>query len=116
MMAYELRLSAEAERCIEDQLKWYETDEAHGGAEFADRWLDLLEKALEALARHPERSGFAPENGSWMPGIPIRQMRFKPWKTASVWRVLYTIDRPAGLVTVLQIRHAKRPPLHEDED
>jgi hypothetical protein len=41
-MDYGLRLSAEAERCIEDPLLWYEADEANGGAELADRWLDLL--------------------------------------------------------------------------
>jgi hypothetical protein len=28
--------------------------------------------------RHPERHGFAPESGRWMPGIAIRQARFKP--------------------------------------
>ena len=114
MKSCELRISSEAERCIEDQLQWYEADESNGGAERADRWIDLLEVALEALVKHPERHGFAPENGRWMSGIPIRQMRFKPWKTASVWRVLYVIDEKAGLVTVLQIRHEKRPLLGDE--
>ena len=108
-MDYELLLSSEAERCIEDQLLWYEADEAGGGAELADRWLDLMEKALETLRQHPERYGFAPENGRWMPGISIRQMRFKPWKTPSAWRILYVIDEKAARITVLQIRHERRP-------
>jgi plasmid stabilization system protein ParE len=111
MMDYGLRLSAEAERCIEDQLLWYEADEANGGAELADRWLNLLEAALDVLGRHPERHGFAPENGRWMPMVCIRQMRFKPWKTPSTWRILYVVDAEARQVTVLQIRHEKRPPL-----
>lgn len=113
MMNYELRLSSEAEHCIEDQLQWYEADETNGGAELADRWMDLLEAALDALSRHPERHGFAPENGRWMPGIFIRQMRFKPWKTPSSWRILYVIDEQARQVIVLQIRHEKRPLLEE---
>lgn len=111
MINYELRLSSEAERCMEEQLQWYEADEENGGVELADRWLDLLEAALAALRQHPERHGFAPENGRWMPGVSIRQMRFKPWKSPSTWRVLYVIDDHSRLVTVLQIRHEKRPPL-----
>jgi len=110
-MNYELRLLSEAERCIENQLQWYEADATNGGVELADRWMDLLETALTALGQHPERHGFAPENGRWMPEIPIRQMRFKPWKTPSAWRVLFVIDENARLVTVLQVRHEKRPRL-----
>lgn len=108
-MIYGLRISSEAERCIEDQLQWYETDEKNGGPELADRWMELLEAALDILCRHPERNGFAPENGRWMPEISIRQMRLKPWKTPSAWRILYVIDEKAKLVTVLQVRHEKRP-------
>ena len=114
MMNYELRLSTEAERCIEEQLLWYEAAETHGGVEIADRWLDLLESALDTLSQHPERHGFAPENGRSMPEICIRQMRFKPWKTPSAWRVLYVIDEKAKRVTVLQVRHEKRPQLGGD--
>lgn len=115
MMNYELRLSTEAERCVEDQLLWHEADEAGGGAELADHWLDLLEIAFDTLKQHPERYGFAPENGRWMPGVSIRQTRFKPWKTPSAWRILYVIDEKAAGITVLQIRHEKRPLLPEGE-
>ncbi len=112
-MDCELLLSSEAERCVEDQMVWYEADEAGGGAELADRWLDLLETALDTQRQHSERYRFAPENGRWLPGISIRQMRFKPWKTPSAWRILYVIDEGAARVTVLQIRHEKRPLLPE---
>ncbi len=95
-MSHELRLSAEAERSIDDQLVWYEAEEARGGTELADRWLNLLEQVLAELSRHPERHGFAPENGRWMPEVAIRQLRFKPWKNQSAWRILY-------------VRHEKRP-------
>lgn len=114
-MDYELRLASEAERCIEDQLLWYEADETGGGAELVDRWLDLLEIALDRLSQHPERYGFAPENGRWMPGVSIRQMRFNPWKTPSAWRIFFVIDEGAARVTVLQVRHDKRRLLREGE-
>ena len=114
-MDYELLLSSEAERCIENQLLWYEADQAHGGAELADRWLDLLESDLETLRQHPEQHGLAPENGRWMTGISIRQMRFKPWKTPSAWRILFVIDERVARVTVLQIWHEKRPLLPEGQ-
>lgn len=107
-MNYELRISSEAEHCIDEQLKWYEADDSNGGAELADRWLLRLEASLEVLRDHPERHGFAPENGRWNPEISIRQMRFKPWKTSSAWRVLYVIDKNSEQLTVLQIRHEKR--------
>ena len=113
MKEWELRISAEAEQSIEDQLKWYESNDAGGGADLADRWLDLLEKALQTLKRHPERNGFAPENGRWMPNILIRQTRFKPWKTPSAWRILYAVDKISAHVTVLQVRHERRPLLPE---
>jgi len=111
MKSYELRISPEAERCIEDQFQWYEANDA---AELADRWMDLLETALDALMRCPEGQESAPENGRWMPDVAIRQMRFKPWKTPSVWRILFVIDENARLVTVLQIRHEKRSLLGDE--
>jgi len=113
-MDYELLISAEAEQCIEDQLQWYEAEQANGGAELADRWLDRLETALDTLRQHPERFGYAPENGRWMSALSIRQMRFKPWKTPSAWRILYVIDEKSARVTVLQVRHEKRPLLTKD--
>lgn len=116
MMEFALLLSSEAERCIEEQFLWYEADDANGGLGLADRWMDKLEAALERLREHPERHGFAPENGRWRVDLAIRQMRFKPWKTPSTWRILYVVDKKAEKVTVLQIRHEKRPLLSDDAD
>jgi plasmid stabilization system protein ParE len=115
MKGYELRLSSEAESCIEEQLLWYEAEEANGGAELADRWMRLLEAAIDVLSHHPERHSLAPENGRWLPAITIRQLRFKPWKTQSAWRILYVIDTNAKQVVVLQIRHERRPLLGDDK-
>jgi len=74
MTDYKLLLSAEAERCLEEQLLWYGADETHGGVELADLWMDLLETALDTLRQYPERHGFAPENERWIPDISLRQM------------------------------------------
>jgi mRNA-degrading endonuclease RelE of RelBE toxin-antitoxin system len=108
-MNYELRLSSETKQSIDEQMIWYESHEKNGGPELADRWMDLLEAALNSLTKNPEHHGFAPENGRWLPKISIRQLRFKPWKTPSAWRILYTIDQPTKVVAVLQIRHEKHP-------
>ena len=108
-MEHELRLSSEAERGIEDPLQGDEADETNGGVELTDRWLDLLEAALASLSQHPERHGFAPENGRWMPGISIHQMRLKPGKKPPAWRVLFGNDDETRLVTVLLILPEKRP-------
>ena len=114
MSRYELLLSAEAERCIEDQLQWYEADQTADAAALANRWLGLMEVALDSLRQHLERQSSAPENGRWVPEISLRQMRFKPWKTPSAWRILFVIDEETQRVTVLQVRGERRPFLDND--
>jgi hypothetical protein len=114
-MKWELRISSEAEACLVEQQRWYESDEKHGGADLAIRWLALIEAALGELCRSPKRHGFAPENGRWRPELNIRQMRFKPWKTRSAWRVLYVLDEKSGIITVLQVRHEHRRWLFEGD-
>lgn len=112
-MSHALTISAEAQRTIDVQLEWYESDEKHGGVEVADRWLDRLEMALHKLAASPRRYGFAPENGRWHPELEIRQMQFRPWKSSPGWRVLFIIDEKKHVVTVLQVRHERRQWLFE---
>jgi plasmid stabilization system protein ParE len=114
-MSYLLTLADEAQRTIEDQLKWYEADEKHGGADLADRWLKRLESALHKLAASPHRHGPAPENGRWHPELEIRQMQFRPWKSGVGWRVLFVIDEKQRVVTVLQVRHERRRWLFDAE-
>lgn len=114
-MNWELRISSEAEACLKEQKQWYESDEKHGGADLANRWLALIEVAMLELCKRPKKHGFAPENGRWNPELNIRQMRFKPWKTKSVWRVLYVLDETSGIITVLQARHEHRRLLFEEE-
>lgn len=114
-MSWELRISSEAEACINEQQQWYESDERHGGADLANRWLGLIEAALGELENHPERHGFAPENGRWRPELKIRQMRFRPWRSRSAWRVLFVLDEANGIITILQVRHEHRKWLFEEK-
>ena len=113
-MNWVLHLSAAAEQSVDDQIRWYETDDRRGGAVLANRWLDRLQVALEKLRGHPQRHGFAPENGRWHSEVALRQMHFRPWKGKPGWRVIYALDQAEGVVTVLQVRHERRPWLFED--
>lgn len=106
-MKYGLHLSSEALLSIDGQMVWLE--ESEGNGELADRWMALLRLTLEKISENPERNGFAPENGRWKPEVAIRQKRFRPWKGKPGWRVLYTSDQTELTVTVLQIRHERRP-------
>ncbi|GAA5138966.1 hypothetical protein GCM10023213_18860 [Prosthecobacter algae] len=108
-MSWKLHLAPDAVRCIEDQMRWYEEDEQRGGSDLADRWLGKLETALSKLNQHPERHGFAPENGRWQPHLELRQMRFVPWKSKPGWRLLYVLDEGRQHLTLLQVRHERRP-------
>ena len=113
-MNWELRLSTEAQKTIDEQLAWYEADEKHGGTELADRWLAALEDALTTkLTDRPHRHGLAPENGRWHPEVEIRQMQFRPWKSGIGWRVLFVLDDKTHTITVLQVRHERRRWLFE---
>jgi plasmid stabilization system protein ParE len=114
-MNWVLHLSAAAEQSIDGQMRWYEAEDRHGGAELANRWLSGLEATLEKLRVHRERHGFAPENGRWHPEVELRQMHFRPWKSKPGWRVIYSLNQPKAVVTVLQVRHERRPWLFEAE-
>lgn len=115
-MSYQWSLSPDADDCIFRQTQWYLVEVTDGGEELATRWIIGLEVALENLAKHPTRHGFAPENGKWLPELQVRQMLFRPWKSGVGWRVLYAIDENAKLVTVLQVRHEHRRWMQDAEE
>lgn len=115
-MKYELTLAGEAQTTIDKQIEWYEADDKRGGSVLALKWVDKLEKVLAKLEDSPHRYGLAPENGRWSPDIVIRQMQFRPWKSGVGWRVLFVIDEPGRIVTVLQVRHERRRWLFETEE
>lgn len=106
-MKYNLLLSSEALVSIERQMIWFE--ETEGNERLADQWMALLRPTLEKISDNPERNGFAPENGRWRPEVSVRQKRFRPWKGKPGWRILYTSRESDLSVTILQIRHERRP-------
>jgi len=114
-VSFDIRFSIEAEESIDHQLHGYKAqlDEGH---QLARRWYHKLGEALEALRDRPERFGFAPENGRWSPELELYQLKFRPWKTGSTWRVLFVIEAKKETVTVIQIRHASRRRLYEPKE
>jgi plasmid stabilization system protein ParE len=109
-MKFQYSLSSEAFESIEKQQTWLEEN---AGDELADFWMVSLKAALEGLALHPEKNGFAPENADWQMEVKIRQKRFRPWKGKPGWRVLYSVDEAAAMVTILQVRHESMPWVEE---
>lgn len=105
-MSFQYVLDDAALVSIREQLVWLEEK---AGNEIADLWMDSLEQCLDGLTTHPGRNGFATENGRIVPGVEVRQKRFRPWKGKPGWRVLYVIDEPGSVVTILQVRSERQP-------
>jgi mRNA-degrading endonuclease RelE of RelBE toxin-antitoxin system len=104
-MSFHFNLDEAARLSIREELVWLEEKL---GDEIADFWLESLEKCLDEITAHPERHGFAPENGRLISGAEVRQKRFRPWKGKPGWRVLYMIDENARIVTILQVRSERQ--------
>lgn len=115
-MSYAVTMAPEGQANIAEQIEWFESDEKHGGEALAQTWMLKLHAALADLAQMPGRHGQAPENGKWRAEFEVRQILFRPWKSGVGWRVLFVIDEPKRLVSVIQIRHERRRWLFEVED
>ena len=115
-MILRVQMTPAAEASIAAQVNWFTADEERGGEALAEKWFNLLHAEIATLTGNPHLHAFAPENGKWQPKVAIRQMLFRPWKAKAGWRVLYTVDQRAKLVSVLQIRHEHRRWLHESKD
>ena len=109
MKRYLIEIPYKAERSIDEQIDWLFSNPGGDGKRLSEKWSDEFDIVLESLAFHPERNGFAPENGKIFHGVEIRQKRFRPWKGKPGWRVLYMVDDNEGVVTILQIRHERQP-------
>lgn len=98
-MAFEVRLS---KRAIRDLRHIYGSINAET-SEAAARWFRGLEADIFSLEIFPERCATTPERPN------LRHLLYgnKP----HVYRVLFTIDEDAQVVSVAQIRHGARRPL-----
>ena len=109
MKRYLIEIPRRAELSIEEQIDWLFSDPRGDGERLSEKWANEFDNVLESLTSYPERNGFAPENSKILPGVKIRQKRFRPWKGKSGWRVLYLVDELEAIVTILQIRHERQP-------
>lgn len=82
---------------------------AHRAPETAARWLRRFEEHLKTLRLHPERCGFAPENGKVK--RELRQLLFG--RKPHVYRIIFTMD--GDIVRVLRIRRAARRPFKKKD-
>jgi plasmid stabilization system protein ParE len=109
MKKYTVCILSKAEQSIDEQIDWLYLSPWGDGKRLSEHWAGEFDKVLEALVTHPERNGFAPENGMLSPAAEVRQKRFRPWKGKPGWRVLFTTNETAATVTILQIRHERQP-------
>lgn len=75
-MRFEVLLTRDAERDLEDLYEYIATRDSAGNA---DRFLDRIEKALESLATFPER-GSHPKELLALGIREYRQVFFKPYR------------------------------------
>lgn len=114
MSSYSLQISPEALASMDEQIIWYE-QEIPDGETLADKWLERLTSSLQRILTHPTRYGPAPENTHWQQPFLVRQMVFRPWRSGVGWRVLFSVDEPSSVITILQVRHESRPWLDNEE-
>ena len=92
-MAYRVDLAARAARNLR---RIYRTIHAQHIGQSRD-WFNGLEQAILSLDEHPARGVAVPEDDR------LRQLLYgnKP----HIYRVIYAVDEPRSVVTVLHIRH-----------
>jgi plasmid stabilization system protein ParE len=105
-MKYRVRLTARAERDVDEALAWL-CEQGAGSA--ARRWHQRILAAVGKLERQPERCPLAAESEDL--GIELRELIFG--RRQGVYRVLFIIERRT--VCILHIRHSARDVLRPDE-
>jgi toxin ParE1/3/4 len=91
MRSFEVRMTADAVRDLEEIVDWIARHDGRGRAQHV---LDRIQKACDALKRFPER-GSHPEE---LAALGIREYRetfFKPY------RIVYHIDRGRVLISLV---------------
>jgi plasmid stabilization system protein ParE len=97
---FEIIVSAEAEKNIEEAFRWIASDNESA----ARKWYGGLIEALQSLSESPLRCPVAPESTLGLIDREVRQMLYGRgyWK----YRVLYVVEEPK--VMVLHVRHGAR--------
>ena len=95
-VAYRVDLT---ERAVQDVRQIHETIHAENVAQ-ARTWFNGLEKAILSLGQYPARGAITAEDRH------VRQLLYG--RRRHIYRILYTIDEPTRVVTVLHIRYGGR--------
>lgn len=98
-MAHQVRMTAQAERDVENVLKWFR-DESLDAA--ATRWLSQFMLRIHTLEEHPQRCPLAIEAGEL--GLELRETLLG--KRNKKYRILFTID--GSTVHILRVWHGAR--------
>lgn len=98
-MNYPVRITAKAERDVDEILNWLTRQ---GAAAAAQRWFDRLWASLGALEKFPHRCPLAAEAGDLQ--LPIRELVFG--KRHGRYRILFQVVERK--VYILHIRHTAR--------
>ena len=100
-MRYRLVVTPTAEANLDEIFRFIALDNPAGARKFVAG----LRAKIKTLARMPSRCPFAPEDG--LDGLEMRYL------IHGNYRILSTVD--PGQVTILQMRHAARRSMAEDE-
>jgi len=99
-MPYLVEFAARAIRDLE--LLYLEIDAEEPRA--AARWFNGLERAVSALASHPERCPLTPEKS-----LAKRKLRHLLYgRKPNVYRVIYAVGEGRRTVSILTVRHGAR--------
>jgi len=104
---YEIIVSAEAEKNIEDAFAWI----AEANPAAAAEWYDGLVEALRGLSEMPLRCPLSPETRLGLVDRKVRQLLYgrNYWK----YRILFVVE--AKRVLIAHVRHGARLYLGQEE-
>lgn len=105
-MTYKVALTSRAELDRQRAYEWYRKKYSEA---YATRWFNGISRAMDSLARHPERCHTASENDRFQ--FKLHELTYG--KRKNKHRILYRMQNE--LVLVLHIRHSAQRELTEDE-
>ena len=105
-MKYQVRISRQAERDVDQTLRWFLDQRA---TKAAARWHARLLSRIGTLETRPQRCRFAEEAEDF--GIELRELLFG--RRPGTYRILFQIT--GQVVHILRIRHCARDSLSAED-
>jgi plasmid stabilization system protein ParE len=106
-MTFLVHIASNAKEDQREAIRWYAENYSEN---FAKRWSDGIECALESLAENPHRCGLVHENRFL--SVDCRQLLYGKSKK-SKHRIVFTIEEKT--VYVLRIRHSAQKDLKQTD-